>query len=326
MAQFSVDAIKVKYNDTTFYVAVLKSDKLFKLCEVSRAEEDPEEGYQRLLGKSRANKIASYIKEGNVIPGALILSSKEGAILDYNSKTGKLKIKGGSRSFLVIDGQHRLYGAHQSGKNIPVPVCIFDNLSKDEEVRYFLDINGTQRGVPKTLQLELTKFTAEPESKEELLIRLFDSLESDVKSPLSGKMTRTRSVSGKLSHVPFQNALGPLIEKAPLYSLTFDEKVEILLNFLGAMEDVLIEEHGKATKLTNAAFFQALMMVFEDACNITLLKHGNYKKESFKDVLAATSEINLEDYSGTNKQAIKELSIVLRTKISKVNSIKMNLF
>ncbi|MBE0470999.1 MAG: DGQHR domain-containing protein [Methyloprofundus sp.] len=319
MATFSIDGLKVNYNDTTFYVAVINADKLFKISEVSRAEENPEVGYQRLLGQSRANKIAAYINDGNVIPGALILSATKKDIIKF--KDNKLTLSDEPRGFLVIDGQHRLYGAHQSSKNIPIPVCIFDGLSKEEEVRYFLDINGTQRGVPKTLQLELTKFTAEPESKEDILMTLFGELDENIKSPLNGKLTRTRTITGKLSHVPFQNALMPLIEKAPLYSLKPQQKIELLINFLSSVEDILIEEYGNASKLTNAAFFQALMMVFEDACSSALQKHGNYRKDSFLDVLKDISEISLEEHSGTNKKAIKDLSIKLRDKISKQPNI-----
>ena len=138
----AVDALKVKYNDTLFYVAVINSKKLFSMSEVSRADERPEDGYQRLLGKARAKKIAEYIGEGNVIPGALILSAQEGVVKKYDNDSKKLHISVGPSSFLVIDGQHRLYGASQYEKDIPMPVCIFDKLEKVQEVQYFLDVNG----------------------------------------------------------------------------------------------------------------------------------------------------------------------------------------
>ncbi len=199
----AVDALKVQYNDMLFYVAVIGSKKLFSISEVSRADENPEDGYQRLLGKARAKKIAEYISEGNVIPGALILSAQKGGITKYDSNKKTLHISGKPSSFLVIDGQHRLYGASQYEKDIPMPVCIFDNLEKIQEVQYFLDVNGTQRGVPKTLQLELTKFTAEPETKEALMVRLFKDLGAEPSSPLSGKLSSTKSVTGKSFSCPF---------------------------------------------------------------------------------------------------------------------------
>lgn len=321
-----VDALKVNYNDTLFYVAVIGSKKLFSISEVSRAEENPEEGYQRLLGKARARKIADYIREGNVIPGALILSAQEGGIRRYDSKSKKLHISTEPKSFLVIDGQHRLYGAYQYAKDIPIPVCIFDKLDKMQEVQYFLDVNGTQRGVPKTLQLELTKFTSEPETKEALLIRLFKELNEEPASPLSGKLSGTKSVTGKLSHVPFQSGIGAIWDSPPMNTFNYDQKKTVLINFLSAMEDVLIDENGNASKLANAAFFQALMTAFIDACNISMYKHKNYKKASFKSVLLSVSEINFEDYSGTNKKVINELAEAIKGKINKISTLPDDLF
>jgi len=322
----AVDALKVKYNDVLFYVAVISSKKLFSISEVSRADENPEDGYQRLLGKARAKKIAEYIREGNVIPGALILSAQDGAVKRYDNAKKKLYISSEPNSFFVIDGQHRLYGASQYESDIPIPVCIFDKLNKIQEVQYFLDVNGTQRGVPKTLQLELTKFTAEPESKEAMLIRLFGELNEEPASPLSGKLSGTKSVTGKLSHVPFQAGVGAVWDSPPMNTFNYDQKKTVLINFLSAMEDVLIDEFGSSAKLTNAAFFQALMAAFIDASNISMYQHKNYKKTSFKSVLSSVAEINFEDYSGTNKKVINELARVIKGKINKISTLPDDLF
>ncbi len=322
----TIDALKVKYNDVTFYVAVISSAKLFSICEVSRADEDTERGYQRLLGTARAKKIADYINAGNVIPGALILSAQENIIKSFDVETKKLKFIDSKGSFLVIDGQHRLYGAHQSAQDIPIPVCIFDKLEKSQEVQYFLDVNGQQRGVPKTLQLELTKFTAKPESKEETLIRLFDALDEDPSSPLAGKLSRTKSVAGKLSHVPFQASFSGLLEKSPLGPLNFEQKKMLIINFLAGMEEILIEEFASSEKLINAAFFQALMQIFNDACNHAMYKHKKYTKAAFREVLSGIAEIHFASYSGTNKKSIGELTAVMRDKVHGNNNFSDDLF
>jgi DNA sulfur modification protein DndB len=279
-----------------------------------------------LLGKARAKKIADYINQGNVIPGALILSAQKGVIKGYDKNLKKLKVSNAPGSFLVIDGQHRLYGAHQSGSDIPLSVCIFDKLEKQQEVQYFLDVNGLQRGVPKALQLELTKFTAEPNTREDILLRLFDELDNMAASPLSGRLSRTKSIPGKLSHVPFQAGIKSTLDKSPMITFDFEQKRNVLINFLSAAEDVLIEDYASSAKLTNAAFFQALMGVFIDACNITYYQHKNYKMASFRSVLSNIAEINLDDYSGTNKKAISELSGVIRTKISAIQNLSDDLF
>ncbi len=109
-------------------------------------------------------------------------------------------------------------------------------------------------------------------------------------------------------------------------TFNFDQKKIVLINFLSAMEDVLIEEFGNASKLTNAAFFQALMAAFVDASNISMYQFKNYKKPSFRTVLSAVSEINFDGYSGTNKKVISELSAVIKGKINTITSLPDDLF
>ena len=275
-----IEAIKIEYNDGFFFLASMKAEQLFEMSAVTRAEENPEQGYQRTLGKGRANKIAKYIDDGNLIPGALILSSKEQEPV-YNKRTRKLELKNEKGSLLVIDGQHRLYGSHKSEVDIHLPVCIFFGLDKATEVQYFLDVNGYQMGVPKTLRLELEKFTAEENSEEYILKELFDELDNNIASPLSGKMSRTKSVSGKLSHVAFQNAVKPLLNKAPFNALSLEQKKKILINFLGALENIIVEILGDNKKVTNSAFFQAFMFAFLDICHVAKSNFGGYKKKPF---------------------------------------------
>ena len=320
------EAIKGSYEDNSYYIGFVNAKKLFTLTEVSRVDDNPEEGYQRLLGNSRAKKIAEYIDMGDVLPGALVLSAQNGAIKKYDSKTKKLTLNGKEKSLLVIDGQHRLYGAHQAKNDLQLPVFIFENLTREEEVQYFLDVNSLQRGVPKTLRLELTKFTAEPESKEDVMLKLFDALDENPTSPLSGRMTRTKSMSGKISHVAFQNAIAVILEKAPLVSLTFDQKVSILVNYLLAVEDILINKFSNTSKISNAAFFQSIMYIFVDVCYQTYKKFSDYKKESFLEILSPINDIDFDLFKGTNKKSIKEFGDEMRSRIVVADSVSDDLF
>lgn len=321
-----VPAIKGAFEDQIFYVGLVSAKKLFAITEVSRVDDDPAKGYQRLLGTTRAKKIAEYIDEGYLLPGALVLSAQEGAIKKYDEKTKKLTLNNQPKSLLVIDGQHRLYGAHQAQSDIPLSVFILSNLRREEEVQYFLDINGLQRGVPKTLRLELTKFTAEPESKEDQLLRIFSELDENVHSPMCGKMTRTRSVSGKISHVAFQSAVGGLIDKAPMVSFNYDQKVQVILNFLQAVEETLVNVFGDASRISNSAFFQAVMSIFVDVCDLSYRKHGDYKKDSIKICLAPLSNVDFDRFSGTNKKAIKELGEEMRKHVFANEGVSDDLF
>ena len=100
----------------------------------------------------------------------------------------------------------------------------------------------------------------------------------------------------------------------------------MLINYLSAVESILVEEYGVSKKLSNAAFFQAIMGVFIDACNLSILKHKDYKESSFKSILKPLSDIDLEHYSGTNKKSINELTGLIRQKISIVGSLSDDLF
>ena len=56
--------------------------EIFDHTRVSRVDEDPEYGFQRALDVHRVRKIAEYIAEGKIVPGAIILSARSfGGIL-----------------------------------------------------------------------------------------------------------------------------------------------------------------------------------------------------------------------------------------------------
>jgi len=303
-----IKAIKVNYNDSEYFLASFNAKELFPLTAVTRAEESPEDGYQRILGSGRVKKISQYLNEGKVIPGSLILSSTQKKVT-YDDANNELTLDTSPASLLVIDGQHRLYGAYQAESDIYLPVCIFFGLDKPTEVQYFLDVNGFQMGVPKTLRLELEKFSAEEDSEEFILKKLFDAVDDDVKSPLSGKMARTKSTSGKISHVAFQNAIKPLLTKNPLNTYNkLEERQKLIINFLIGLESVLVDIFGDNKKIFNAAFFQAIFAAFTDISHVTYLNHTNYKISSFEDTLQQLSKINWDAHQGTNKAAIKALT------------------
>jgi len=323
--ELEIKAIKVEFNDYLFFVGAAKATDLFKVSVVLRADEDPENGFQRVLGKTRANQIAEYFNNGNVIPGSIVLSSKNN-VPDYDNKQNMLKLHMDSEELLVIDGQHRLYGASLAEDNVYLPFCIFYGLNKVMEVQYFLDINGYQMGVPKTLRLELQKFIAEEDSEEFILKSLFDELESNPRSPLSGKMSRTKSVAGKISHVSFQSGLKPILNRIPLNSFNIKQKKLVLLNFFSALEFILIDIFGDSKKLSNAAFFQAIMWAFPDICHTVRTKSGNYKQEYFQDVLEVLGGINWEENKGTNNHAIKQLTAAITDAVSGKNNIRDDMF
>ncbi|MDO4694761.1 MAG: DGQHR domain-containing protein [Eikenella sp.] len=304
-------AFDLSNDSVKYYVTVMNADELFKLSTVSRADEDPTTGYQRLLNEKRAKDIAEYIDAGNIIPGAIILSAQKNAEINFDSNKNEINITAHPNSFFVIDGQHRLYGMKKASNDISVPVCILVGLNLQQEVQYFLDINSNQKGVPKTLRIELMKFLSEPDSIDSIRNTLFKQLNNDNDSPLFGKLSATSSTPGKLSLVPFQNALDPLLTTGTLGTYEFDTKKKILINFLSAVKSWLLEAEGNSNKLYTSAFFQAIFKIFEKACSLTLAHFQNYQQESFEKILKEMPTLDFEQHTGSNEQAISRLAAEL---------------
>ena len=78
------------------------------------------------------------------------------------------------KSFLVLDGQHRVYGFSLAETALRVPVVIYSGLTPTEEARLFIDINTKQRQVPNELLLDIKQLAEREDGRESLLREIFD--------------------------------------------------------------------------------------------------------------------------------------------------------
>ena len=116
----------VRQGDHKFYSLTLPSELLAETCYVVDRTEDPIEGFQRELDEKRAKEIATYIDSGlGTIPSSIVLSAQEDAELVYNSSKKSISFKSLRNAFLIIDGQHRVYGFMHAKKAFRVPVIIY---------------------------------------------------------------------------------------------------------------------------------------------------------------------------------------------------------
>lgn len=307
---------------TPCYVTVMAANEIFSLSKVSRIDEDNVKGYQRNLSEKRANDIADYLNSGNIIPGSIILSAQGNFGTIYNEKEKELKLEANGGSLFVIDGQHRLWGASKCDREVLLPVCIFTNLELGQEVQYFLDINSNQKGVPKTLRIELLKFLSEPDSKDEILNKLFKDLGNDPSSALFNRTSPTKSIVGKISHVPFREAIEPLIEGSILSKFDYDSKKTLLSNYLNAIESTLIKVEENPKRLVTSAFFQSVFKIFEEVCEYTMTYFKNYRQESFEEVLLGIKSIDFDKHQGSNQQAITALANEMKSLVE-LNASKL---
>ncbi len=171
-----VPAIKGKMaSGDTFYSFGIEPDFLLKIgFMLHRIEPNKETSmaYQRLVKKSRLNKIAKYIDNGGYFPNSIIiniitgkrkkLKFDEAEKIPHDSYTsdgipytsyGILHLPQTYRSVFIIDGQHRLYGYSKAkyDSNHTIPVVAFHNMRDDEQAKIFVKINQTQKSVPANL-------------------------------------------------------------------------------------------------------------------------------------------------------------------------------
>lgn len=251
----------VRQGEHRFYSLTLPSELLAETCFVIAREEDPVKGFQRELDEKRAREIAAYIDSGlGTIPSAIILSAQPDAELEYDSSRKGLSFKPIRKAFLIIDGQHRVFGFMLAEKAFRVPVIIYAGLSRRDETRLFIDINSKQKGVRAELLLDIKKLAEYEKDEEALLREIFDTFMQESSSALYSKLSPSSKAAGKISRSVFNSALKPLVR-------VFGEKSQgelyaILNSYFVALIEGVLRRHQQIDLLVNAIFFRAACSFF----------------------------------------------------------------
>ena len=239
------------------YVFVIKAKLLWSVVKVNRRQEDKDEGYQRAFSESRVQKIARYLDQGNCIPGAILIAFDKDHV---KATKDLLTFDGDPDSGWVIDGQHRLIGAHRAGVDVDVLVVAVLGQSLEEQVGLFVTINREQKGVPTSLYYDLLKLLprqlSEAEALQERAQDLVDSLRKDEDSPFFRRIKITTSPkSGQLSSTNVIRKVTPLIKKdGRLSEYTDAERAAIINNLYRAIEIEFPDEYGR----TDSVFFRTI--------------------------------------------------------------------
>ena len=291
----SYPALLLTQNKHRFYFGTVPVDDLFPHCFVARREEDPQQGFQRALSEARADDISRYLSAGNgSIPTNVVLSAQTDAQLQYNPRSKTISFSRVPRAFLVLDGQHRLWGYSKCPNKHRVPVAIYEGLSRAEEAKLFIDINTNQRGVPAALLLDIKQLAEMETSKESLLRSLFDKLQSDPQSAVHGKLSPARSAPNRISRVTFNRALGAALNSEVVRSLKFDDIYKLARNYVNAFDAELPEKGA----LVKANYFEAIFEMFDEVVRATMTAHENLKQTSLQETIRPISKL---DFSGRGK-------------------------
>ncbi len=148
-------AALVKQGSLILYATSLKvSDILmpsFYSVETLDPENTNDKGYQRLLNKGRAKKLADYITAGQetldaFLPTSIFLATHKSIPFNTTDNTIEIDIET-IGPFSVVDGQHRVEGLKMAAEkdqrvlNFEVPVNIAINLPKIAQMCHFLIVN-----------------------------------------------------------------------------------------------------------------------------------------------------------------------------------------
>lgn len=275
----------VRQGEHSFYSLTLPSELLARTCYVVNREEDPIEGFQRELDVKRAKEIANYIDSGlGTIPSSIVLSAQEESELIYDSKKKSISFKNINNAFLIIDGQHRVYGFTFAQKAFRVPVVIYSGLSKRDETRLFIDINSKQKGVPPELLLDIKKMAEYESDQEEFLREVFDLFKSDPRSSLYGRLSPSSKSNGKLTRTTFNSAIKPLVKifggKSEI------EIYDILNSYLLSFDEAILLKHNQHEQLFNTSFFKAICAFFPIVAVKVKDRYGAiYTPDNFYDFL-----------------------------------------
>ncbi|UDM07086.1 DGQHR domain-containing protein [Halomonas sp. NyZ770] len=273
MEKIRFTASNVLQNKTKFYSLTMPSDILTKCCFVSSRDEDPIMGFQRTLDEKRALEIANYIdKEQGTIPSAIILSAQEVAGVEMIGRGRTLEFMPHPKAFLILDGQHRVFGFSKSKSTLRVPVIIYVGLSRKEESRLFIDINSKQKGVPSELLLDIKRMAEYENSTEESLRSIFDLFHSDPNSALIGKLSPASKSKNKISRVTFNNSVSPVAQF--FGDRDIDELYIILNSYIKAFTYGFFKENDIEEQLCNSIVFRALFSVFPEIASKVKDKFG----------------------------------------------------
>lgn len=269
----------VKQGDLTLYATSLKVSDLiipnFYSIERLDPENANEKGYQRLLNKGRAKKLADYIVAGQetrdaFLPTSVFMATNKNIAFNPTNNTIEIDISEVG-PFNIVDGQHRVEGlkmAAEKDKRVlefDVPVNIAINLSEIEQMCHFLIVNTTQKsveeGVAQRIRARLTKamgvddtpnlpkwiFSSVQKGEDEKALRYVDFLNDDKDSPWKNKirMANDESSDGSINQKSFVKAIKKyiLVANNPVFNMENEERqLKIFSNYWRAITNILGEE------------------------------------------------------------------------------------
>ncbi len=322
-SQYKYDCIPFNQGKNKLVFFTAPASELWQMLSINRRIEDKDEGYQRTLSIARVRDIAKYVGLGNPVPISILITLDTGKFkIDKN----KILLKKTPDVGWVIDGQHRLAGAHESKSNIPLPVIAFLSLPLEGQIQQFVVINKEAKGVPTSLYYDLLKHLPDKSTADQAKERATDIaqlLKTREDSPFYNRIvTITSPKRGELSLTTFVRKVAPLVleNKGILSIYSVKEQEKIIANYYSALANVF----PRTFNGDNSIFFQttgfgALLRVLPTFFSLCL-KHQ--KAFQISDATKIFTEIKHFDFDawkrfGTGNIAETQAADDLRSELEK---------
>ncbi len=318
-----IPAVRGKMGGHTYYSFSTEPEKLLKICYVlhrNKANINMMPTYQRLIKKSRLKSVEEFITEKKgYFPNSIVISidakncnfePANTQVANTISDIGILHLPKKYKSAFVIDGQHRLYGysnTEYKDKNT-IPVVAFVNLSREEQVKLFMQINENQKSVSKdlkeTLKADLLwNSDRYDEQLEALKARLAIQLSENRNSPLYDKISvgqdnRDLTIENIKLALKRSKFLGKVtknkIEELGLFyngniDDTFEKLDELLVKSFEYINDTCKVEWDKGSDgllLINRGIYGLILLLSDIISHLQECKFIDIKKDSINKIIS----------------------------------------
>lgn len=328
-----IPALNGKMGNKEYYMFSLEPSYLLQIGYVLhrvRANSEDSPTYQRMLLKSRLKKIGDYLNEGHhFFPNSIIINFNESKVVkvkfepgenssktESNSRFGMVEIPMAFAIANIIDGQHRVYGysASEYFKKDTIPVVAFMNMTTEEQLEMFIDVNQNQKAISPdlidTLQENLNWDNAHYDSRmlalKSSIIRVLGETQGYA---LNGQITQGGDTA-PLKRIPFRDSLTNcgLIPKATKKSFKMETARSSLYDVNRDANDLDIDitmenARDKISRFINACYefiASEYPKIFEDdfSQNFIVSNKGTYAFimiiGSLNNHLTETGEVSLK--------------------------------
>lgn len=312
---------------TSMMVKDLLIDNFYNV-ETLDPDDTNDTGYQRVLNKARAKRLADYIIKGQdnqdaFLPTSVFLATDKFIAFNDSNNTIEIDIAEVG-AFSVVDGQHRLEGLKMAAEKDPrvldfeVPVNIGINLPKIHQMCHFLIVNTTQKSVDKSVEqriiarlsdaLDVEDMPSLPKwilntvekGEVEKAIRYADYLNETDDSPWLGKiqMANSDTDSSTINQRSFVKAIVKYVLTAnnPIAIINdFEKEKKIFLNYWKAIKNVLDDSNSTILYKYNGV---ELFCKFSIPFFMKLQDRGNFKVTTMETLLRSCFDNVEGDYAG----------------------------